>query len=200
LITVVVALFIGTTVGLVAGYYGHLVDDLLMRAVDIVLSIPSIFLFILVSILFFKQGSFVTLALTLASVAWAGTARLVRAQVLSIKEQDYIIAARSIGATDSRIILRHILPNSLSVIVVAASLAVPGIILAEAALDYLGFGIHPPTPSWGNMLADAQVYFAHSLWLLVLPGLMIFIVVEAFILIGNGVRDALDPRLDMSRR
>jgi len=194
-LTVALSLGVGTAVGLVAGYYGGVTDDLLMRFVDVILAIPRLFLFILVGILFFRRTSLLSVSLVIASVAWGGTARLVRGEVLSIRHRDFMLATRSVGAGDARLILRHLLPNALPVLIVAASLGVGGVILAEAALDYLGFGIHPPTPSWGNMLSNAQQYFTHSIWLVFLPGVCIFLTVLAANLFGNAVRDAFDPRL-----
>jgi peptide/nickel transport system permease protein len=192
-LTVAISLTVGTTVGLVAGYYGRWIDDILMRIVDMVLSIPAIFLFILMSILF--RPNPVSLALIIASVGWGGVARLVRGEVLSVKERDFIMATRSIGARDFRLIARHLLPNVLPVLIVAASLGVGQIILVEAALDFLGLGIQPPTASWGNMLTNAESYFFHSLSLVTFPGFTIFITVLASNVFGNAVRDAFDPRL-----
>jgi peptide/nickel transport system permease protein len=163
--------------------------------VDIILSIPRIFLFILVGVLFFRKSNLFTISIVIASVGWGGTARLVRGEVLSLRARDFMLASRSIGGSDFRLIRVHLLPNVLPILIVAASLGVGGIILAEAALDFLGFGIHPPTPSWGNMLTNAQSYFAHSPWLPFLPGLCIFITVLAANVFGNGVRDAFDPKL-----
>ncbi len=192
-LTVALSLTLGTTVGLVAGYYGRWLDDVLMRIVDVFLAIPAIFLFILMSILF--RPNAITLAAIIASVGWGGVARLVRGEVLSVKQRDFILAARSIGARDVRLILRHLLPNVLPVLIVAASLGVGQIILIEAALDFLGLGIQPPTPSWGNMLTNAESYFFHSVWLVVFPGITIFVTVLASNVFGNAVRDAFDPRL-----
>jgi peptide/nickel transport system permease protein len=192
-LTVGISLTVGTSVGLVTGYYGGWIDDILMRIVDMVLSIPAIFLFILMSILF--RPNPVTLAMIIASVGWGGVARLVRGEVLSVKQRDFIMATRSIGARDVRMIVRHLLPNVLPVLIVAASLGVGQIILIEAALDFLGLGIQPPTASWGNMLSNAESYFFHSLSLVTFPGFTIFITVLASNLFGNAVRDAFDPRL-----
>ncbi len=192
-LTVTLALTIGATVGLVAGFYGRLIEDLLMRIVDVILSIPRIFLFILMAILF--RPNTITLSMIIASVGWGLVARLVRGEVLSIRNRDFIIATRSIGARDLRVILRHLFPNVLPVMIVAASYQVGQIILVEAALDFLGLGIHPPTPSWGNMLTNAQQYFVHSPWLVAFPGLAIFVTVLAANVFGNAVRDAFDPRL-----
>jgi peptide/nickel transport system permease protein len=194
-LTVAISITLGSLAGLAAGFYRGIVDDLLMRLVDIVLATPRLYLFILVGIIFYKQSGLVTLSLVIASVGWGGTARLVRGEVLGIAESEFMIATRSVGASDVRLIVRHLLPNVLPVMIVAASLGVGGIILVEAALDYLGFGIHPPTPSWGNMLSSSQQYFVHSAWLVVLPGACIFLTVLATTLLGNALRDAFDPRL-----
>lgn len=187
------ALTIGATVGLVAGYYGGLIDGLLMRFVDIILAIPSIFLFILMSILF--KPSTVTLALIIASVGWGSIARLVRGEVLSVRARDFIVATRAMGASDARLIVRHLLPNVLHVLIVFGSLYLGAVILTEAALDFLGLGIVPPTPSWGNMLTNSETFFFHSRWLVIWPGVTIFLAVLAANLFGNAVRDAFDPRL-----
>ena len=192
-LTVGLSLTLGTSVGLIAGYYGRWVDDIFMRIVDMVLSIPAIFLFILMSILF--RPNPVTLAMIIASVGWGGVARLVRGEVLSVKQRDFIMATRSIGARDLRLIVRHLLPNVLPVLIVAASLGVGQIILIEAALDFLGLGIQPPTASWGNMLTNSESYFFHSVWLVIFPGVTIFVTVLASNVFGNAVRDAFDPRL-----
>jgi peptide/nickel transport system permease protein len=194
-LAVAVSIGLGSSVGLLAGYYGGILDDLLMRVVDVILSIPRLFLFILVGILFFRQMTLVTLALVIASVGWGGTARLVRGEVLSIRGRDFMLATKAVGAGDARLILRHLLPNALPVLIVAASLGVGVIILVEAALDFLGLGIHPPTPTWGNMLSNSQQYFVHSPWLVFLPGAAIFLTVLAANVFGNAVRDAFDPRL-----
>jgi peptide/nickel transport system permease protein len=192
-LTVAVSLTVGAVVGLVSGFYGGWVDEVLMRVVDVILSIPAVFLFILMSILF--RPNALSLSLIIASVAWGNVARLVRGEVLSVRSRDFMLATRSVGASDLRLIARHLLPNALPVMIVAASLAVGQVILIEAALDFLGLGIQPPTPSWGNMLTNAQSYFTHSVWLVIFPGLTIFVTVLAANLFGNAVRDAFDPRL-----
>ncbi len=192
-LTVALSLTVGGTVGLVAGYSGGWLDNLLMRLVDMLLSIPSIFLFILVTSLL--RPNAVTLSCLIALVGWGNVGRLVRAEALSLKNREFVIATRSIGASDLRVVLRHLLPNALPVMIVAASLAVGQIILIEAALSYLGLGIQPPVASWGNMLSNAQQYFYHSVWLAVLPGLCIFVTVLCTNIAGNAVRDAFDPRL-----
>jgi peptide/nickel transport system permease protein len=192
-LAVSVSLAIGATVGLVAGYYGGLIDGILMRFVDIILAIPSIFLFILMSILF--KPNTVTLALIIASVGWGSIARLVRGEVLSVRTRDFMVATRALGARDVRLIVRHLLPNVLHVLIVFGSLYLGSVILIEAALDFLGLGINPPIPSWGNMLTNSETFFFHSRWLVIWPGVMIFFAVLAANLFGNAVRDAFDPRL-----
>ncbi|HZU16605.1 MAG TPA: ABC transporter permease [Candidatus Dormibacteraeota bacterium] len=192
-LTVAIALTVGAAVGLLSGYYVGLLDDVLMRVVDVVLSVPPVFLYILMSILF--RPNAITLAVIIASIGWAGLARLVRSEVLSLRSRDFIVATRSLGARDARLILRHVLPNALPVMIVAASLGLGQVVLIEAALDFLGLGIQAPTPSWGDMLSNAQVYFVHSTWLVVLPGSLIFLTVLAANVLGNAVRDAFDPRL-----
>ena len=192
-LTAALSLVVGGTVGMVAGYRGGLVDTALMRLVDIILSIPAIFLFILLSTLL--RPNAVTLSFIIAFVGWGNVSRLVRAEALSLRSREFIVATRSVGAGAIRVMLRHLLPNALPVMIVAASLAVGQIILAESALSFLGLGIQPPTPSWGNMLSNAQQYYYHSAWLVLFPGVMIFSVVLAASLLGNAIRDAFDPRL-----
>jgi peptide/nickel transport system permease protein len=201
-LSVAVSVLVGGTVGLVAGFYGGWTDNLLMRLVDVLLSIPAIYLLILLTILQPKIGPIhlstsdpLSLAVIIAVVGWGGISRLVRGEVLSVKNRDFIIAARSIGASDVRLLLRHILPNVLAVMIVAASLNVGAIIITESVLDFIGLGIQPPTASWGNMLTNSQTYFYHSIWLVLLPGALIFITVLAMNLLGNAMRDAFDPRL-----
>ncbi|HEX6548714.1 MAG TPA: ABC transporter permease [Candidatus Dormibacteraeota bacterium] len=192
-LTVALSLLVGGTIGLTAGYYGGALDNLLMRLVDTLLSIPSIFLFILLSVL--VRPNAVTLSFIIALVGWGSVARLVRAETLSVNTRDFMLATRSTGAPDRRLIFRHLLPNVLPVMIVAASLAVGQIILVEAALSYLGLGIQPPLPSWGNMLSNAPQYFYHSPWLAFYPGACIFVTVLCTNIFGNAVRDAFDPRL-----
>jgi peptide/nickel transport system permease protein len=189
-----VALLTGTCVGALAAYYGGWIDMVLMRFVDVMLSIPAIFLLILVGSLL-PLGP-VALAVIIALLSWFGVARLVRAEILSVKRRDYVDAARVVGASDWTIVTRHILPNVLHIIIVAATLAVPGFILTEAALSFLGFGVQPPTPSWGNMLTNATQYFYSSISLVFIPGFFITITVLALSTVGDALRDALDPRLN----
>jgi len=192
-LAVSVAIIVGTIVGAVAGYYGRWVDTLLMRLVDVMLSIPSFFLLLLVATLF-RVGPIV-LAIVIALIGWFGLARLIRSEILSVKRRDYVEAARTIGASDFRIIQRHILPNVTHLVILFATGAVPGFILAEAALSFLGVGIQPPTPSWGNMLTNATTYLTKSKGLVFIPGFFLALTVLSLTLIGYALRDALDPRL-----
>ena len=191
---VLVALALGALVGLVAAYYGGWVDGLLMRFVDLMLSIPGIFLLILIGSL--VQVGPAMLAVIIAVLSWFDLARLVRSEALSVKQREYIEAARAVGVGDIAIISRHILPNVLHIIIVWATVAVPSFILIEAVLSFLGLGIQPPTPSWGNMLTNATQYFYKSLGLVFIPGFFITTTVLAFSIVGDALRDALDPRLN----
>ncbi len=192
-LSVIMALTIGITLGVVSGYFGGWVDTILMRFVDIMLSIPTLFLLLMVATLW--RLTPITLSLVIAAVSWVTLSRLVRGEVMAVRSRDYVDAARVVGVGDRRIMFRHILPNITPVIIVWASLTVPGLILTEAALSYLGLGVQPPTSSWGNMLTTAQRVWSHSWLMVVLPGFAIYITVFAINLFGNGLRDALDPRL-----
>jgi len=181
----------GTLIGALAGYYGGRLDNILMRFTDIAFSIPTLPLLIVISA--FTRSSIPIMILVIGGLSWMATARVVRGSVLSIKQQDFITAARMIGARDSEIILRHILPNILGPIVVGATLSVGGAIITESALSFLGLGVQPPTPSWGNMLQDSQATMASKPWLTIFPGLAILITVLCVNFIGDGLQDALDP-------
>jgi peptide/nickel transport system permease protein len=192
-VAVGIAMVIGTVVGLVAGYYGGWTDSVLMRFVDIMLCFPTFFL--ILAVIALLEPSIWYIMLIIGITGWMGVARLVRAEVLSIKERDYVMAARSIGASDLRIIFRHILPNASAPVLVAATLGVAGAILTESALSFLGIGVQPPTPSWGNILTSGKDYLEFAWWLSLFPGLAILVTVLAYNLLGEGIRDALDPRL-----
>jgi peptide/nickel transport system permease protein len=185
---------IGVVLGAAAGFYGGWVDSLILRSADIVLAFPAI-LIVLVAVSLTGPG-LPQLILLLGLVGWPHIARLVRGQLLSLRELDFVTAARALGVSNFRLIVRHILPNTVGVIVVAATFGVASTILAEAALSFLGMGVQPPTPSWGNMLSDAQsISVLNSLpWLWMPPGLAIFITILAINFLGDGLRDALDPR------
>ena len=192
-VAVGIAITIGTVVGLLSGYYGGWVDAILMRFVDIMLCFPTFFL--ILAVIALLEPSIWYIMLIIGVTGWMGVARLVRAEVLSIKERDYITAARSIGASNIRIIFRHILPNAAAPVFVAATLGVAGAILTESALSFLGIGVQPPTPSWGNILTSGKDYLEFAWWLSLFPGVAILITVLAYNLLGEGIRDALDPRL-----
>ncbi len=199
---------IGTTIGMLAGYAGGMTDNLLMRFTDIVYAFPDL-LFFIIMITALRDtwignllNGFLLLFISLALVSWVTVARLVRGQVLSIKEKDYVEAARSIGVTPGRIMLRHIFPNALAPIIVAAAFIVPASIITEAILGYLGVGLRPPTDpaaafptSWGMLLLDGRVAMETQPWLLIAPAICVALIMLAFTFIGDGLRDALDPMM-----
>lgn len=193
-VAVAIIMTIGTTLGAISGYFGRWIDVLIMRFTDILLSIPQILLLISAAALF--NAGIVTTIIVIGVTSWPGAARLIRGQILALKDQEFVLAARTVGATPWQIIWKHLFPNSLAVIIVEATLWLSYAIILEATLSYLGLGVQIPTPSWGNMLQDGQ----HELllgawWLTLFPGLAIFLVVMAFNLMGDGLRDAFDPRL-----
>jgi peptide/nickel transport system permease protein len=188
-----VSIMIGTSLGLVAGFYGGRTDDLVNALVQLVLNIPSLFVLIILSVLF--TPTVLSLAIIFGLFFWPGTTRQVRGEVLSIRGRDYVDAARVLGASDIRIILRHVLPNVVSIVMVVAGIDVAAAILGESALSFLGFGVPVPLASWGNMLSGSQDTFRSAPWLVYPPGLMIFTTVLCVFLLADGLRDALDPRL-----
>ena len=190
--SVVVAGIIGVTIGLIAGYYGGFIDNLLMRLVDSFLAIPTI-LFALVILSVFGP-SVITLIFVLGATNWVNYARLVRGEVLTIKERDFVRAARSIGVKNHKIITRHLLPNVISSFIVISTLSVATTIILEASLSFLGLGVQPPTVSWGSILSDGRDYLATSWWLATFPGLAITVTVLGIIFLGDWLRDVLDPR------
>ncbi|HEX2906710.1 MAG TPA: ABC transporter permease [Phototrophicaceae bacterium] len=205
---VTVAVILGTTVGVASGYFGGLVDSILMRLTEAMLSIPSLLL-LLVMAKFFSgkiptqqflgrsfSGSVIVIVLILGLTSWMTLARIVRSAVLSIRETEYIMAAEALGATKRRIILAHILPNTLAPIIVAATLGVASAILSEAYISFLGVGVQPPTATWGNMLDGSRQFIEDAPWLWFFPGLMIVLTVLSINFIGDGLRDAFDPRSD----
>ncbi|MCQ9615607.1 ABC transporter permease [Paenalcaligenes niemegkensis] len=192
--SMILSMLIGVTIGVIAGYYGGVIGATLMRFVDAVLCFPTIFLLLALSA-FIKPDVF-TIILLLAATGWMEVARIVEAQIRSLKERDFTIAALALGASDARIMFRELLPNAVAPIVVAATLNVATAILMESYISFLGYGIQPPTPSWGNMLGGAQSYLQSGPWLAILPGLMITLAVTSINFIGDGLRDALDPRAE----
>ncbi|MEK7860067.1 MAG: ABC transporter permease [Chloroflexota bacterium] len=188
-----VNLTIGVGVGLLAGYMRGRIDDVITWFITTLNSIPTLYLLLIVSALFTPGPQ--TLIFIIGVLFWTGIANFVRGQTFALREREFITAARTIGASHGRIMFKHVLPNVLPLIFVLAAIDIGGLILAESALSYLGLGINPPTPSWGNLLSNASAYFVRAWWLVVSPGVMIFLTVLCLYLIGDGLRDALDPRL-----
>jgi peptide/nickel transport system permease protein len=184
---------IGTVLGLVSGFYGGMVDTITMRFVDIMLCFPTFFL--ILAVIAFLEPSIWYIMAIIGLTGWMGVARLVRAEVLSLRERDFVLAARALGASDVRILFRHVLPNAVSPVLVSATLGVAGAILTESALSFLGIGVQPPTPSWGNILTSGKDYIEFAWWLSLFPGGAILVTVLAYNLLGEGIRDALDPRV-----
>ena len=190
---------LGLVVGMLSGYFGGWVDNLLMRIVDVMLSYPRLVLLLVIMSLWSKAFTglsklYLTIAI-LGVTGWMGTARLVRGEVLSLKERDFVQAGRALGLSNMRIMFRHIAPNCLAPVIVSATLGIGGTILVEAALSFLGLGVPPPIPSWGAMVSDGQDYIVSAWWISFFPGIAIVFSVMAFNLLGDGLRDALDPRL-----
>ena len=192
-VAVGLATLIGVVLGALAGYYGGWVDNLLMRLVDLMLCFPTFFL--ILAVIAVLEPSIWNIMVIIGLTSWMGVARLVRAEFLSLKEREFIQAARALGARDGRIIFRHLLPNALAPVMVSATLGVAGAILTESALSFLGLGVQPPTPSWGNILTAGKDNIEIAWWLSVFPGLAILITVLAYNLLGEGIREAIDPRL-----
>lgn len=188
-----IAILIGAVLGAMAGYYGGWTDALIMRFVDIMLCFPAFFL--ILAVIAVLEPSIWNIMLIIGVTGWMGITRLVRADFISLKERDFVLAARVIGASDLRIIFVHILPNAMASILVAATLGVAGAILTESALSFLGIGVQPPTPSWGNILTAGKDNIDIAWWLSLYPGLAILITDLGYNLLGEGIRDALDPRL-----
>lgn len=192
---------LGVSVGMVAGFFGGWLDQMLMRFTDIIYAFPD-FLFLLIIVASFRNSPFgkvldglMLIFVAIAIVGWVGVARLTRGQVLALKEREFVEAARAVGATPRRIMAKHLLPNALAPLIVTAAFAVPGAILGEATLSFLGVGIIPPTPSWGQMINEGFPLFAANPWAVLLPAICISVVMLAFTFVGDGLRDALDPRM-----
>jgi peptide/nickel transport system permease protein len=197
-VAVGIATIVGIFFGAIAGYYGGWIDRIIMRFVDIMLSIPTFFL--ILAVIAFVGPSIWNIMIVIGLTSWMGVARLVRAEFLSLKEREFVLAERALGAGNMRIIFSHILPNSMAPVFVSAVLGVAAAILVESALSFLGIGVQPPTPSWGNILTLGKDNIEIAWWLSVFPGLAILITVLAYNLVGEGLRDALDPRLWGSER
>lgn len=191
-IAVSIATVIGIILGSLAGYYGGWGDSIIMRAVDIMLSVPTIFL--ILAVIAILEPSIFNIMIVIGLTGWMEPARLIRAEFISIKEREFVLSARALGASDSRIMLRHILPNGLSPILVSATMGVGAAILIESGLSFLGLGVQPPTPSWGSLLSSGKDNIEIAWWLSAFPGLAILLTVLGYNLLGEGIRDALDPR------
>jgi len=192
-VAVGISCLIGIVLGALAGYYSGWIDTLIMRFVDIMLCFPTFFL--ILAVIAFLEPSIWNIMIVIGMTSWMGVARLIRAEFLSLRERDFVQAARALGASDLRLIFRHILPNALTPVLVSATLGIAGAILTESALSFLGIGVQPPTPSWGNMLIVGKQTLGSAWWLSVFPGLAILVTVLGYNLLGEGLRDALDPRL-----
>jgi peptide/nickel transport system permease protein len=192
-VAVGLATLIGLFIGALAGYYGGWVDQGLMRLVDLMLCFPAFFL--ILAVIAVLEPSIWNIMVVIGLTGWMGIARLVRAEFLSLREREFVTAARALGAGDTRLILRHMLPNALAPVMVSATLGVAGAILTESALSFLGLGVQPPTPSWGNILTAGKDNIEIAWWLSVFPGLAILITVMSYNLLGEGIREAIDPRL-----
>ena len=192
LISQSVAILLGVTLGLVAGYYGRWVDSLVMRLADVTLAFPTLLLLIAVAAA--VSPSLPVIFLVIGAVGWAAMARLVRGQVLALRRSEYVLAAQALGARDRRVILRHLLPNVRAQVIVAATLGIAGAIMAEAALSFVGLGAQPPTPSWGSMVADGRDLLRVAPWVSFAPGIAIGLAVLGFNLVGDVLREVYDPR------
>jgi len=192
-VAVGISTFIGVILGAISGYYAGLVDRIIMRFVDIMLCFPTFFL--ILAVIAFLQPSIWNIMIVIGVTSWMGVTRLVRAEFLSLRERDFVRAAVSQGASDLRIIFLHVLPNAMAPILVSAALGVASAVLVESSLSFLGLGVQPPDPSWGNMLTEGKDNIEIAWWLSVFPGLAIFITVMGYNLLGEGIRDTLDPRL-----
>lgn len=195
LVAMVTTVLTGAVIGITAGYLGGIADTLLMRFVDTMLCFPQVFLLLVVAA--FVPPTLLSISLVIGLTSWMEVSRIVRSEILQLKEQDFIAAARALGASRRRIMFRELLPNAAAPILVAATLKVASAVLMESYISYLGYGVQPPMASWGNMLTNAQGYFDTVPWLAILPGIAITLTVMGFNFLGDGLRDALDPRLRM---
>ena len=193
IIAVSISAVIGTFFGILAGYTGRLVDEVIMRAMDILFAFPAILLAIAIMAALGRGIGNAMIAIGIVYIPIF--ARIARGSVLSVREEDFVDAARAVGSSDSRIMFKHIFPNTTSPLIVEVTLSLSFAILAEAALSFFGLGTQPPDPSWGRMLSEGRAYFQQSVWLAIFPGLAIMLTVLGFNLLGDGLRDALDPRL-----
>lgn len=187
-----IAILTGTILGSIAGYYGGFIDSFIMRLVDVMLAFPTLFL--ILAVVAVLEPSIYIIMVVIGLTGWMDVARLVRAEVLSLKEREFVLASKAIGASSMRIIFKHILPNAIYPVIVSATFAVGGAILVESGLSFLGLGIQPPEPSWGGILSVGKDYITVAWWLSFFPGIAIFLTVLSFNLLGEALRDALDPK------
>ncbi len=183
---------IGLVVGMLAGFYGGIVDDIVNWFISTLSSIPSLFLLILVAVVFSPTAE--VLIVLLGLLGWVGTCRLVRGEVLTLKEREFVVAAHALGAPPRRIFAQHLFPNVVSLVIISLTIDAGTLILVESGLSYLGLGVRPPTPSWGNMLSESRKFLTTGTHLIIWPGIMIVVIVLCFFLVGDGIRDAVDPR------
>ncbi|MBI5375267.1 MAG: ABC transporter permease [Candidatus Schekmanbacteria bacterium] len=194
-VAVGIATLIGVILGSISGFYGKWVDSLVMRVVDIMLCFPSFFL--ILAVISILEPSIYNIMIVIGVTGWMGVARLVRAEFLSLKERDFVVAARAIGASNLKVMFNHVLPNAMAPVLVSATLGVAAAVLTESALSFLGIGVQPPTPSWGNILTEGKDNIEIAWWLSLFPGFAILITVLSYNLLGEGIRDSLDPRLNI---
>ena len=192
-VAVGIAVLVGVFLGAISGYYGGWIDIIIMRFVDIMLCFPSFFL--ILAVIAFMEPSIFNIMAVIGLTSWMGITRLVRAEFLTLKERDFVLAEKAMGASNFRIIFVHILPNAMAPVLVAATLGIAAAVLVESALSFLGIGVQPPTPSWGNILTQGQSVLGIAWWLSFFPGMAILITVLGYNLLGEGIRDAIDPRL-----
>jgi peptide/nickel transport system permease protein len=192
-VAVGIAVLVGVFLGAIAGYYGGWIDIIIMRFVDIMLCFPSFFL--ILAVIAFMEPSIFNIMVVIGLTSWMGITRLVRAEFLTLKERDFVLAEKAMGADNFRIIFVHILPNAMAPVLVAATLGIASAVLVESALSFLGIGVQPPTPSWGNILTQGQSVLGIAWWLSFFPGMAILVTVLGYNLLGEGIRDAIDPRL-----
>ena len=188
-IAVGIAALIGIALGAIAGYYGKWVDAIIMRFIDMMLCFPTFFL--ILAVIALLEPSIINIMVIIGATSWMGIARLMRAEILSLKERDFIYAERAIGASDLRIITRHLIPNAMAPVLVSITLGIAGAILVESSLSFLGIGVQPPTPSWGNILSEGKAVMGAGWWMMLFPGLAIFITVLGYNLLGEGIREKL---------
>lgn len=191
-VSIGIAILIGVFLGAISGYYGGIIDEIIMRFVDLMMCFPTFFL--ILAVIAILEPSIWNIMVVIGLTGWMNTARLVRAEILSIKSKEYVMAAKAQGLSAARIIFRHVLPNAISPVYVVATLGIGGAILTESALSFLGIGVQPPTPSWGNILTQAKDNIEVAWWLSLFPGLAIFFTVMGYNLLGEGLRDIFDPR------